>query len=306
MRRILRAGADELLFLPMDAGDATRALLKISETRRRAERQAGGVIIALVSTIGGVGVTSLTANVGLALRYTLNKRVAVVDLDLQTGGLAVFLNLEPERTIMALTEGNRKLDSIQLESALSKHASGMYLLAAPKRIEDSELVTDVTVGAILDLMRQLFDFVIVDCGTHVDANTVAAWERSNHLFYVLDQSIGAARCAWRFVDLCGRLGLQGIEPNFILSRFVPGHPISEEQLSHTLAKTLYAKIPRDEKVLERIQLSAQDLWQVAPNSPLAKSVEDLARRLEVGAEATQGDSSNSLVSRLLNVIGARS
>src|ERR1700730_9315952 len=45
MRRILRAGADELLFLPMDAGDATRALLKISETRRRAERQAGGVII---------------------------------------------------------------------------------------------------------------------------------------------------------------------------------------------------------------------------------------------------------------------
>ena len=42
MRRILRAGADELLFLPLDPGDATRALLKISETRRRAERQAGG------------------------------------------------------------------------------------------------------------------------------------------------------------------------------------------------------------------------------------------------------------------------
>jgi len=55
-----------------------------------------------------------------------------------------------------------------------------------------------------------------------------------------------------------------------------------------------------------VQLSAQDLWQVAPNSPLAKSVEDLARRLEVGSEVRDADSPNSLVSRLLNVIGARS
>jgi pilus assembly protein CpaE len=307
MKRVLRAGADELLFLPLDPGDATRALLKISETRRREEvHVGGGTIISLVSLIGGTGVTSLTANLGLALRYAFDKRVAVVDLDLQTGGLSVFLNLEPERTIMTLTEGTRKLDSIQLESALSKHASGIYLLAAPKRIEDSELVSDATIGATLDLMRQLFDFVIVDCGTHIDSNTVAAWERSSHLFYVLDQSIGAARCAWRFVDLVGRLGLQGVEPNFILSRFVPGHPITEDQLSHTLAKAIHTRIPRDEKVLERVQLSAQDLWQVAPNSPLAKSVEDLARRLEVGNETADADSSNSLVSRLLNVIGARS
>jgi len=307
MKRVLRAGADELLFLPLDTGDATRALLKISESRRRQEvRVGGGTIVSLVSLIGGTGVTSLAANLALALRYAFDKRVAVVDLDLQTSGLAVFLNLEPERTIMAVAEGARKLDSIQLESALSKHVSGIYLLAAPKRIEDSELVSDATVGAILDLMRQLFDYVIVDCGTHIDPNTVAAWERSNHLFYVLDQSIGAARCAWRFVDLLGRLGLQGIEPDFILSRFVPGHPISEEQLSHTLAQPIHTRIPRDEKVLERVQLSAQDLWQVAPNSPLAKSIEDLARRIEVGDASSEGDASNSLVSRLLNVIGARS
>ncbi|MGD0119939.1 MAG: AAA family ATPase [Candidatus Binatus sp.] len=309
MKRVLRAGADELLFLPLDPGDATRALLKISETRRREEvhsNTAGGMIVSLVSLIGGTGVTSLAANLALALRYAFDKRVAVIDLDLQTGGLAVFLNLEPERTIMAMAEGTRKLDSIQLESALSKHASGIYLLAAPKRIEDSELVSDATVGATLDLMRQLFDFVIVDCGTHIDANTVAAWERSSHLFYVLDQSIGAARCAWRFVDLVGRLGLPGIEPNFILSRYVPNHPITEDQLSHTLAKSIHSRIPRDEKILERVQLSAQDLWQVAPNSPLAKSIEDLARRLEVGKQTTDSDSPNSLVSRLLNVIGARS
>ncbi len=303
MRRILRAGADELLFLPLDIGDATRALLKISETRRKAERQTGGVVVSLVSTVGGVGVTSLAANLGLALRYALNKRVAVVDLDLQTGGLAVFLNLEPERTIMQLCEGERKLDSIQLESALTKHPSGMYLLAAPKRIEDSELVADKTIGAVLELMRQLFDFVLVDCGGYIDENAVAAWERSDYLFYLLDQSIAAARCAWRFVDLFGRLGLSAVEPSFILGRYQPHHPISEEQITHTLGRPIYAKVPRDEKVLERVQLRAQDLWQVGPGSPLARSVEDLARRLASGGEVAIEH--GGIMSRLLSAFGQR-
>jgi pilus assembly protein CpaE len=205
---------------------------------------------------------------------------------------------------MQLCENERKLDSIQLESALTKHSSGIYLLAAPKRIEDSELVSDKTIGAVLDLVRQLFDFVVVDCGGYIDENAVAAWERSDHLFYLLDQSIAAARCAWRFVDLFGRLGLSGVEPSFILGRYQPHHPISEEQITHTLGRPIYAKIPRDEKVLERVQLRAQDLWQVGPGSPLARAVEDLARRLATGGEASV-EQSGGIVSRLLTVFGQR-
>jgi pilus assembly protein CpaE len=304
MKRVLRAGADELLFLPLDTGDATRALLKISESRRREDQTGMGAVVSLVSLVGGVGVTSLAGNLALSLRYTLDKRVAVIDLDLQASALSMFLNVEPDRTMMALTEGDKKIDSIQLESALSKHSSGIYLLAAPKRIEDSELVTDGAIGNVIEIMRQLFDYVIVDCGTHIDASKVAAWERSEHLFYVLDQSIGAARCAWRFVDLCGRLVLNNLEPAFVISRFISNHPISEEQLSHTLARPIYAKIPRDEKVLERVQLSAQDLWQVAPNSPLTKAVEDMSRKLD-GVSDQDSSRNGSLVSRLLSSFGAR-
>ncbi len=304
MRQILRAGADELLFLPLDAGDATRALLKVSESHRREEKEQGGVICSVVSTVGGVGVSSLAANLALALRYTLSKRVALVDLDLQSGGLAVALNLEPERTIMALAEQDKKLDSIQLESALSKHPSGIYLLAAPKRIEDSELVSDVTLGAALDLMRRLFDFVVVDCGGYINENVVAVWERSDHLFYVLDQSIGAARCCWRFIELFGRLGLSGVQPHFILSRYVSHHPISEEQITNTLGRPIYAKIPRDEKALEKVQLLAKDLWQCAGNSALTRAYEDLARRLAAGDESPE--EAPGLMSRLRGVFGSRS
>jgi len=275
MKRALRSGADEILFMPLDPGEATRALLKISEARWRTERHEGGVVIFVTSLIGGVGVTSLAANLALALE-SLHKRVALVDLDLQTGGLAVFMNLDPEVTIMPLVRLERKLDSIQLESALTRHQSGVYLLAAPKRIEEGELVSDITVGTVLDLIRQLFDYVIVDCGDHVDENAVAAWERSEHLFYVLNQSIAAARCAWRFVDLFERLDLTSLEPRFILNRYSPSHPLTEKAIEATLARSIYAKIPSDDRTFESIEMKAQDLFQLAPSSPVAHAMLDLA------------------------------
>jgi pilus assembly protein CpaE len=304
MKRVLRAGADELLFLPLDVGDATRALLKISEAQWRARRREGGVICSFASIVGGVGVTTLAGNLALALNYEFEQRVALVDLDLQTGGLAVFLNLEPEATIMPLARLDKKLDSMQLESALTKHPSGVYLLAAPRRIEEGELISDITVGAVLDLMRQLFDYVIVDCGSHLDENAVAAWERSEHMFYVLDQSIRAARCAWRFIDLFDRLGLSSVEPHFILNRFVASYPIGDKQIESSLTRRIYAHIPRDDKTAERVELSAKDLWQVAAGSPLAKAVEDLARRVVPGREVAAG-TQQGLVSRLLSAINPR-
>ncbi len=275
MKRALRSGADEILFMPLDPGEATRALLKISEARWRTERHEGGVVISVISLIGGVGVTSIAANLALALE-SLHQRVALVDLDLQTGGLAVFLNLDPEVTIMPLVRLEHKLDSIQLKSALTRHQSGVYLLAAPKRIEEGELVSDITVGTVLDLIRQLFDYVIVDCGDHVDENAVAAWERSEHLFYVLNQSIAASRCAWRFVDLFERLDLTRLEPRFILNRYNPSHPLTDKAIEATLAKSIYARIPSDDRTFESIEMKAQDLFQLAPSSPVARAMLDLA------------------------------
>jgi pilus assembly protein CpaE len=302
MKRALRSGADEILFLPLDPGEATRALLKISEARWRTERREGGVIISVMSMVGGVGVTSLAANLALALQ-SLHQRVGLLDLDLQTGGLAVFLNLDPEVTIMPLVRLDRKLDSIQLESALTKHSSGVYLLSAPKRIEEGELVSDITVGTVLDLMRQLFDYVIVDCGDHVDENAVAAWERSEHLFYVLNQTIAAARCAWRFIDLFERLGLTTLEPRFILDRYSPSHPLTDKAIESTLAKPIYAKIPADLRTFENIEMKAQDLFEVAANSPVAHAVLDLAGRVMPRTEpAAVRD--NGFMSRLKSAFSA--
>jgi MinD-like ATPase involved in chromosome partitioning or flagellar assembly len=284
MRRALRSGADELLFLPLDGADAARALLKISEARRR-----------------NVGVTTLAANLALALHRRQNKRAALADLDLQLGSLSVLLNVEPSRTIVDLAGPDKKLDSIQLDLTLSRHPSGLALLAAPKLIEDSERVSEATVHSILDLMIQLFDFVVVDCGSYINENVVAACEAADQIFYVLDQSLESVRGAWKFMELLERLGTSAVEPKFIINRFVARHPITEERIASTLTQPIFARIMRDDRALDRVRWSGNDIWKVAPRSAFVRSIEQLA--VSIAQPAPERNA--GLMSRLLNVVGAR-
>jgi pilus assembly protein CpaE len=299
MRRALQEGADELVFMPLDKGYITRALLNVSETSRRTNQPQRGVICSLVSGTGGVGVTTLTANIGLALQYKLNKRVAFLDLHLQASGLAVLLDLSPQHTIATLGQTHRKLDSAALSSVLTKHVSNSYLLGAPSAIEESELVTEETVVTVLQLMSQLFDFVLVDCGSYIDGKTVAVWERSDHLLYVLDQSIIAARSAGRFLDLLKRLDRPDIGPAFLLNKYVADYTIGEPQLVDALKRTIFARLPRDNDAVEKVQLTGTDLWQVAPQAALTRDLVTLASRLAGEPEDHSAEVPERLVSRLL-------
>jgi len=307
MRRVLRAGADEVLFAPLAQGDLMRPLLKVSEALRRSERRAGGKVISLASLGGGAGVTTLCANMGLALQAAGGVRVVLLDLDLQEGGLGDLLAADPKRGILALARLDRKPDSISVEAALTKHRSGLYVLGAPARIEDSEEVSDVLVGSLIDLMRQLFDYIVIDCGDHVDENSVAAWERSQEVLYLLEQSIAATHRAVRFLELFGRLGINGVEPRLVLNRYQPGHPIAEARIVSTLKCPIYARLPRDERVMAKAAATAQMPSQLAPNSPLVRAYAELANRLSASGEIGAVDESKpsvGFVARLLGSLGA--
>jgi pilus assembly protein CpaE len=279
IRDALRAGADDVLFLPLDQEHLTRALLKVSESRIAQTPAARAKFVSVVSITGGAGVTTVAANCALALANCAAMKVALVDLDFQAGALEVALNVEPERGILDLNEAVLRLNSVQIESALTRHASGVYLLAAPRRLEESEQIPPAHVGALLDLMGEMVDIVIIDIGRHINDVSLVAWERCDELLYVLDQSIAAMRGAWRFLDLFGRLELSSPQPRFVLNRWVARHPIGEKHIVSTLGRPLLCRIPRDDAAVEQTIVRGEDLWKAAPRSALTRSYEVLARQI---------------------------
>ncbi len=308
VRRVLNAGADEVLpFPPSEPQAWMRALLKVNEVRRAGRRKGRAATFSLTSVMGGVGLSTLSANLGLALLHTTGARVALIDLDLQQGGLGALLGVKGERTMLPLASAGDKLDPGALEAALTRHPTGLYLLAAPGRIEESEQITDTTVEAVLEAMSQRFDYVVVDCGRHIDGNTAAALERSSEVLYVLRQGVHAVRCALRFLDLCGRLQI-GREPRLVLNKYNPRHPISEAQISATVRRPIYARVPRDDHLMKRAAALEQPPCQFAPHSALVRAYEELAERLAAGQRpqaAHYAARAPGFMSRLLTALGAR-
>jgi pilus assembly protein CpaE len=279
----LRAGADDALCLPPSYEDALRALLRASEVRRRAEGPDQKKICSLVSVSGGRGTSSLTVCLGFALMNLLEKRTALVDLDLQAAPLSVLLDVEPEHTIADLTDPTSPIDSIRLESVLTKHEAGPSLLAAPKRIEQTELVSAATVEAATKVLHDLFDVVLVDCGSHLNESSVVVFEQSDYLLYVLDQTIAAVRAAQRFLNLYESLELRKHQPQLIVIRYRPGDVVTLERIEAALHLPIFATVPQDDAAFQQMQAMGSSLWKISSGASLRRSIEGLTRKLFTAA-----------------------
>jgi pilus assembly protein CpaE len=303
VRAALSAGANEVLLMPLDPVDLARSLWTVSEMNRSGGGRASKAAFALVSVSGGIGVSSLTVALGLVLRRLTQKQVALVDLGFQSAALAAILDLETIHSIGELADPTTSVDSIRLESATSKHASGLYLLSAPKRIEDGEMVSPGTIEATIGVMLQLFDYVLIDCGHHVNEGSVAAWERAGNVLYVLDQSITAVRAAQRFLDLFDRLNLKHVTLDLLLNHYRPSHAVSREKIEAALHRPVAFSVPHDPAALAAAEAQGDGLSSLEAGSPLLLAVDRLAETLIGAPQATNGARKPGVFSKLMTAMG---
>ncbi|HYL98170.1 MAG TPA: hypothetical protein VEZ90_04390, partial [Blastocatellia bacterium] len=162
-----------------------------------------------------------------------------------------------------------------------------------------------TVATTLKLMDELFDFILIDCGHSLNEGSVAAWERSQHLLYLVDQSVTSVRPAQRFLNLFERLQLKSVKPEFLLNRFDPENPITPDKIEMALRRPIIARLPRDEESFAKAQIAGGDLSVAAPNSLARVSVESLAGRLCGVSSEVNGTSHRNILARLFSAVRAQ-
>ncbi|MGB9673029.1 MAG: response regulator [Anaerolineales bacterium] len=297
MRRAMLAGARDYLSKPPSVDELTAAVQRAgkmaAEEKAKLMAVAGsngggtipivgglnGKIIAVYSPKGGVGATTVAVNLGVTLQSN-ETPVVLVDGNLQFGDIAVFLNEQGKNSIVDLAPRVDELDAEVVESVLITHnASGLKALAAPSRPEYAESVTGEQFTKVLQYLKRMFAYVIVDCSSYLTDITLATLDLSDILILLTTQEIPAIKDARLLFDLLSVLNINRERVLFVLNRYDKRIGITPEKISESFKYDISVSLPFDERVVIPSINRGVPFMLGDKTRPLAKSYLQLAENL---------------------------
>jgi len=281
--RAIRAGAAEVLKKPLDRALLQEAVERVS--RSGAARSASGPrarsIVTIFTIKGGVGSSTVAANLAVALKAHMGVDTALVDFDAQTGIAAHLLGLKAERSMSDLLRAPR-IDSSTLRMNILTHPSGLSVLGQPDDLMHLEPITPAQAGAVLDAVSASHDMVVVDAPHTFDEVSLEILDRSTTILVIGDLSIASIRSARRAMELLDRLHFTDVPDRvrLIVNRSTGSRGlITLDQLAEAMQMRPYHTIQNDYRRVFTSVNSGRALCLDDPESPAAKDIIALAAKL---------------------------
>jgi pilus assembly protein CpaE len=285
---------------PEELGKTISTLVDVERKRRSLsndvlENGQRGELIAVFAGKGGVGKTTLATNlaVAMAVEGKQKQRVAVVDLDLLLGDVAIMLDVTPERTLADLVPLIDKLDPELLRSFLYVHSSGVKVLCAPTRVEDSEALTPDRVRRILDVLARTFDYVVIDLPRAFDDRVVTTLDMANMVLLVTNYDVPCLKSTKVCLDTLRSWRYSEDKLKLIINHANRTNGFAPGEAEGALDYPIFWKVPSDYAVASTSN-HGKPFVQGQPTTKMAQNLTGLGATL-MGANSQ----SRGLLSRLL-------
>jgi len=273
MRRTMQAGAREFLAEPLLPETVREAFIRASGRRPKQEKALGKMLV-FAATKGGIGVTTIAANFAMALTKESGARVVVVDLDFQLGEIAVGFNMTPTFSVVDAFANAARLDRDLMATLLVHHSCGLAVLASPEEYSFHVPAGD---GAdkVFRILREEFDFVVVDAGTCRGRIQETLFEMADKLYLVTEMTFPALRNAHRMIGyLSARDDARQLE--VVVNRSNPRIcKIDEQSAAKALTRPVKWKVPDAYAAVRAAQDSGVPL--IMENLPITRVLVQMAR-----------------------------
>lgn len=284
LMQAMRAGVKEFFTQPLNPVEIKEALERFKERQsqdRPFQEIKSGSIISVFGSKGGVGTTTVSVNLAVSLSQGEPKKsVALLDMNTLFGEIPLFLEMAPKFHWGEITKNIDRLDNAFLKNVLTQHKSGVQVLPSPAYLNGHVRPTPDIMNRLLALMKQMFDYIIIDAGQSTDDTSIKVLEVSDMLMLI---TILSLPCLANTNKLLRSLTDMGYVPkekiNVVLNRYIKKGEISLNDAEAGIGKELFWVVPNDYDTSMSSINSGKPLLNVAPGAAITKSFIEMAKSL---------------------------
>ena len=268
-------GHDMPAELAADVSSALEGMGVVVKANGSAPQRRTSKVIVVISPKGGSGKTAISSNLAVALAQRDPGRVVAVDLDVRFGDLGTALSLAPERTLAQLARSNQ-LDATTVKLFLTPSEHGLYVLAGANDPVDADAIGHAHVSAVLPLLAQNFDYVVVDTPAGLDELTLAAIECATDMLLVSSLDVTSIRSLHKALDALDKMAVTA-ERHLVLNRADAKVGLEPSDAEEALGMKICCTIPVSRELPLALNLGTPVVVS-EPRSAVAKQLQELAQR----------------------------
>jgi len=250
-----------------------------------------GKVVTVFSPKGGVGKTTMSVNLALALSDHGARQVCLVDLDLAFGDVAITMQLFPSHSIEHAVGAEDSMDYEVLSSLLTRHEEGLVVLAAPSLPDARDRVTPALVSHTLRILQEQYDYVVVDTAPAFDDQTLMALDETDECVIVATLDVPTLKNVKVALETLDMLNIAMDHRHLLLNRADDAVGIGADKVEAILGMPVTAEVATSIDIAAATN-AGSPIVIAQPQHASSKAIKELARKLS-GEPATSENSTTS-------------
>lgn len=289
-RALVEIGVDDYLLKPLTLEDLSAAIARTSETPVAAvpvvSEEREGRLTTVIGARGGAGATSIAVNAAWQIANEQDLRVALVDLDLYFGTVALSLDIEPGRGFGEAISSPNRIDGLFMERAMVRANDNLFVLGSERTLDQVPHLGPEAIDPLLTRLRSDFDCIVVDLPRRTAVTVPGLIAASQSVVLVSDLSLAGMRDTLRLIEFIRSVAPQ-TSIRLVANRIGQAKrgELAKDEFERHIEREITIAIPDEVKAAEKSATHGKPIAAVAPKGRFATLLRPLSRELSGVATA---------------------